>query len=324
MRQICPSCFKSIELPESAAGTTATCPQCGEAFAVPAGYAPTVEGGAARPDTYGLTPTPNRALATPEPPPPGYIPPPHVTTGPVRSDARSTTYEHTVGFTLSARVLEWVPVGCLTLVFALTFFSWVGAFPGGYRIFTQSPWQAFFGTFSTPLPLESVHPEATKLEEKVHGNILLLLVYLVCLIAAVALGWAERAARLTDPHTTAKSLGWVRAMQPRFAVLMAGLAAASLAAIVVQMSQGFGLETAIAERIAEDKTPKPADGQPTPSSLPATPFADGQAKGKFSVSGTTACDLALLAHVVALAALAKLVWLQGRGNKMPPRVSVQW
>lgn len=326
MRQICPNCFKSIELSDATAGTTTACPLCAKPFAVPAGYAPTVEDGSARTDTYGLAPTPSRALATPEPPPPGYIPPqpPYVTAGPVRSDAPPTGYEHTVGFALSPKVLAWVPVGCLTLVFALTFVSWVGAFPGGYRIFTQSPWQALFGYFSTPLPLESVHHERTELENIIHGNVLLMLVYFACLIAAIVIGWAERFTKWADPRSTPKALTWVQTIQPHFAVLLAGLATLSLAVIVVQLSRGFGLETAIEERIAVEKTPKPVEGQPAPTSRPPSPFADGQAEGKFSVASTTARDLALLVHVAALAALAKLVWLQSRGNKLPPRVSVQW
>src|SRR5579883_347174 len=164
MRQICPNCLKSIDVPESAAGGEYDCPACGKPFPVPRAYAPAVfatppgpvvNPSAARTTSAdpGLPTVPAAGPVVNRPaPPPGLVPPapppPETHTGPEPAGGGPLRHH---GFTLDPRVLPWLPVFCLALCLVLSFFPWVGAYPGGYRVFSQTPWEAGVGGL-TPVP----------------------------------------------------------------------------------------------------------------------------------------------------------------------------
>lgn len=322
MRQLCPNCLKQIDVPESAAGTDFPCPSCGKPFPVPAAYTPTVTAPPPPPAADIVPPPPTDR----PPPPPGLAPgafgppaapPPAADPGDMKE----------VGFRLSPEVLAWVPVAALTIALLLTFFAWVGTHPGGQRQYTQSPWQGLFRSMSTSgLPAEVLADE-TALEAALPRNVLFMLPYLLLLVGATALAWLERVFR--EP-TTARSGLLARLPADReLPTVLAGLTLVLLLLALIQVWRGFGLEEA-AERLAAERAnadPRVQAMADKPDSTPKRQVATvvyGEKLGQFNLDDTLAEDLALLAHVVAVLAMAGRLWLARRGDRPPPRVVLRY
>lgn len=323
IRQMCPNCVQLVELPESAAGTTVPCPNCAKPFPVPAAYTPAVAAnpGPGSAPREGLDPTPF------PPAPPGLVPHPPSAAPPGGALAPApdaTGYATSYTYSLTPTILKWVPAACLTAIFVLSFFPWVGAYPGGVRLHSQTPWGAAFGYFTPNILAE----DETALKELVPSNWLMIL-YVVLLVVAVFVAWAERAIR--DPAAVRLPSGfeWLPGVWgPRY-LLIAALCGGLLLLLAVQEMRGFSLETALhtrAVQTAESQRPVEDQGKPAQTFAEEQRMAirTGQEYGKYNVSGTTALHLALVLHLAALAAAMALAWLAARGPKPPPQVQVRW
>src|SRR5262249_54221653 len=129
-----------------------------------------------------LPPAPGIPLSPPasapvQPPPPAPAPPPPAPSVPVSAPApqpppapaqtgtaapsgptpapEPVITEHTGRFSIwiNPFYVQFVAPALLFLVFILTFFSWVGFYPGGFPVDTQNAWQATFGSASTDTDL---------------------------------------------------------------------------------------------------------------------------------------------------------------------------
>lgn len=325
IRQICPHCFVPVEFADAAAGTTAECPSCRKPFAVPGAYAPTVAGDAA---TSRPTPEP---VPVPDPaprpaPPPGYVRP----TDPTRSastaggppaggtlpplDGRGATV------TLSPVALDWLPVSCFTLILVLTFFSWVGLYPGGFKAYAQTPWAALAGVIDTNHFSEEVLQIETPLTKLLGSNWVVLVPYLLAVLAAVVLGWADRV--VTAAHITRLPgpLGFVEKIWPYRFPLLAGLAVGTLVLLGLQIRLGFGLETATRQLVANDfaEALQAADNS---SARQKILVKQGMKLGQYELQTTVWLTLAVVLHVTAVAAAGLRFWLYRRGTKPLPRVT---
>src|SRR4051812_17225602 len=54
-------------------------------------------------------------------------------------------YAHSATVWVSPRILRWVVPGAAAAIFVLLFLPWTGAFPGGYRVYTQNAFQTIWG-----------------------------------------------------------------------------------------------------------------------------------------------------------------------------------
>ncbi|MBL8799658.1 MAG: hypothetical protein JNM56_37595, partial [Planctomycetia bacterium] len=132
MKLLCPTCQKPLEVPEQYAGQMMKCPLCNNTFTVPV-----------------LPQMPSAAPPPPPPPPPPPSPafsaapagPPPVHHAPA-SDAAGQPRSLNV----NPRVVPWLAPLSLLAMFVLLFFSWVGMYPGGVGVVTQSGWQAAIGS----------------------------------------------------------------------------------------------------------------------------------------------------------------------------------
>ena len=317
IRQICPHCFVPVEFADAAAGTTAECPSCRKPFAVPGAYAPTVAGDAAAP-----RPTPEPVPVTdPRPaPPPGLVRPTDAAraTAPAGSppplDGRGATV------TLSPVALDWLPVSCFTLILVLTFFSWVGLYPGGFKAYAQTPWAALAGVIDTNHFSEEVLQIETPLTKLLGSNWVVLVPYLLAVLAAVVLGWADRV--VTAAHITRLPgpLGFVEKIWPYRFPLLAGLAVGTLVLLGLQIRLGFGLETATRQLVANDfaEALQAADNS---SARQKILVKQGMKLGQYELQTTVWLTLAVVLHVTAVAAAGLRFWLYRRGTKPLPRVS---
>jgi hypothetical protein len=123
-----------------------------------------------------------------------------------------------------------------------------------------------------------------------------------------------------------------------------------LALLEMQLLAGFGLDAAVRDLASDQavrmvvpeeesrKDPKATPAQkdqaveaalkdgPNFTSQPMEQkyrVLTGRFVGTFGLSGTTARDVAILAHLVAVFGLVVRIWLDRRGHRPPPRIEVR-
>ena len=334
MRLICPHCMSGVTVPDDTAGKDATCPNCGKTFPTPARYSAQV---AVEPPLSTTTPVvpdpapmPSSVPAQAPPAPPGYVPPAPPGSGflpPASAQAEGSQlggYTKTMGFTISPKVVAWLPAVFFTLAFVLTFFPWVGTHIGGHTVYSQGPWRAIFGYVNTNPGLEAVAPAGTIgwTEEKVHGDWALMVPFLLLLIAAMALALADRGFQSLDPRKVPP----LAKIWPVRHTVIAALGVAAVTLVVIQSLNGFGLERGARQVVRENPALKAEReaAQGNEAKLIAVKQKEEQELAKFGLGRTTAMHVAVLLTVLgSLAALGTIV-LDRRGNKPPPKLLLHY
>ncbi len=338
IRQICPHCLQTVELPDSSAGTVAQCPRCRELIPVPAAYTPSVDpnaGPAAPPPGYRPSPDPNleRPAVTPSseaitldrvdrtPPPPGLVSPRTGAAAHRADPAPASGYARSAALVLTPQGLAWIPVGCLTLIFLLAFFDWAGSYPGGTRLYSQTAWEAMFGRYTVGGMTEKMVADQPSIDAKMRFSFWLFLA-MPLLIATLLVAWAERLlVRDADPE---RLPDWLQRVWPHRFPILAGAAGLVLVLILFQSAMGFGLESAIRRHVAEQFNTQAAAAD-TPAKKLEVAVDEAKMVNGYGLRMTTARQLAIAANVVAVAALLGRWWLDRRGpNAAPPRVLVQY
>ena len=343
---LCPHCTKLVAVPDDAAGRETTCPECGKPFPVPARYNPVV---AADPlPTRGLT-SPGSPVVPPPPeplpmstappdrpaPPPGLVPPappstalepPLPPTPPVPSVPLG--YTRSIGFNISPKGVAWLPAVGLSLILALTLFNWAGSYIGGTPLWAQGAWRALAGTVDRNYKLEVATKEQLKdlppVLDKVKSDWEVMLPYLVLLILAAVLAWAERLVATLDRNRLPKWLRWVTAIWPYRIPLLAGLSVLLLVLLASQWAAGFGLERAMRAAVAEKFEPQRKAAANSPADLDTIKHSEEQELARYDLEHTTWFYLAVALHVLVVAAMVTRAGLDARGNKPPPRFVLQY
>ena len=320
---ICPNCAKFVTVPDEAAGTTVPCPECKAPFPVPARYDPVVS----------VPPAP----PSPPPPPPPPVAPPAPPPGVTPEAMAAVTnpappvpagYEHTVGVSLKPSTLAWVPAVGLTLVLLLTLFPWVGSYVGGSAVYSQTAWRALTGNPARNFHLEELSRQQagwpTDVLNKVLSDWPLMLPYLLLLILAVVLAWAERFVADVNRSRLPRQAGFLGDIWPYRVPVLAGLSAALTVLLFIQAGRGFGLERAmrqtVAERFAVDRE-RAAGNQ---AELDKIEFRADQELSKFNLERTAWFEVAVGLHLLVVLAMVGRFWLDRRGNKPPPRLVLQY
>lgn len=307
MRLICPDCQKNFVLPDSDSGKPTACPLCGFHFVAPQIYSPPV---APLPPMQPVADIPAVAADAPSPAP--------IANPTDRLKAEG--YAHSRRLTLSRDRLPTIPGFCLLLVLLVTLLKWVGTWPGGYAGYSQNAWQTVTAGMSRDTVTEKVMKAETLIRTNLHTN-WWMLAYLVLLIAAILLTWADEILRLTSRKLPA-SLEPIRRHRP---TIVSVLAVATLSLLVLQCALGFGLENAVRDMIAADATNQEAlKAATTPEEIQIAEVTIAMQSARFPLEGTTWLRLAILAHLVAVIALVLEVILRRRGDKPEPGVMVYW
>jgi hypothetical protein len=349
MKQICPHCLASVSLPETAAGTEVPCPQCGKPVAVPARYNPVV---AAPPPAAPAPVAPVPAASAPVPPP-GYISPaPVPTPGPAPAAvapppglaptaltppglAHDPTlpagYTRSFGVVLSPRVMAWLPAVGLTFALLFTFFPWVTSNFGQHAVYSQGPWRMVTGYPDRDFQLEEAAkqriPGFGSWLNNVPSNWELMLPFLLLLIAAVLLAWADHLLTAPPPpNRIPPPLRWVTNIWPHRAALLFGLAALALVLVLSQATRGFGIETAVRNAVRNnpdlvEKRKKAVNDQAEQDRLDVE---EQQKMDEHRLRRTTWLYLSVGFHILAVVGITARAGLARRGNKPPPRIVVQY
>jgi hypothetical protein len=310
MNILCPACGKRVAVPDEAAGRPTPCPLCGEAFTPPALTPAAID---------AAPPVPKPAPPPPSPPPPApppFTPPPAAVTSPSepsRAGGQCCT------LTLSRRWVRWLAPVALIAAFVLSFFPWVGSYPNGSPVYTQSAWKAMRGAVGVADPAgEYVMKKHEALEKNSNVNGCLVL-YCLLLIPAALLSAGVIATSLVDftmPDAVQRVWG-----QRDLALAALGLILPAL--LAVPLLFGFGLEkaAALAAEAAVPPVAAPAEGaKPDALESQKRDLRRDVEFASYAVDRTWWLRLALLAQGVALFGTAATVWLNRRGDRPEPRV----
>jgi hypothetical protein len=244
------------------------------------------------------------------------------------SPSAATGYTRAFGFAISPEVVQWIAPACLVLSFLLTFFSWNGAYPGGYGVYTQGAWGALAGSFSTDPVGEKVlqlDPEkpldktTARLRDQVHSNWLLLLYLpLIFVTAALAVLFTlYPMLNINIPPNLEQYLPFRMGLITVLALLL-------FLMLGLQSLNGFGLENALAQRARSEVKVNMPD-RPTDEEVKQFEIMEGTQLGKWNVRHTFALRLALLCNVVAAVAAAAMFAMNRHGTeKRWPRLDVSW
>jgi hypothetical protein len=295
MRQLCPYCGKLVDLPDTAAGSETPCPSCNRAFAVPKSYTPSV----------AAPPADDKPTA-----PPGLVT--------AASSQLPSTAACECSMTVPPRLLAWVPAFALTVaLISVLFFSWVGSFPGGQRVFAQSPLQALVATYSRQ-SVAAVKADEEAIDKIIRSN-WLMLPFLLALAAATTYAWLEQFFPEPGIQNVPGFLAWTIALWPRRHLIMVALTAVCLALILVQSWRGFALETAIHE-LAETRFAAEKAAATSTFAEQEVRIKIGQEVGRFCLDDTFASTVGFLALAAAFVTAGFNGWHDRRGRNVEPRI----
>ena len=352
MNLACPHCQQILTVPEQNAGQQMNCPLCSNAFQVPvlpsAANEPPVLGDipaeiplAPLPPSPQPTPAPaspgeeeSMYRVVPEPPKPPPPPPPprrepsvakapeeplrQPRPVPLPPSPPSTGYAKRHVFQVRPSALPWITAISLGLLFISWFFSWVGSYPGGYRVYTQNTFEILGGGLST----DPVGDKVLRMDDQLRQNIsvdLLLLLYFPAVLVALALAVAA----LVFRGDRSRLLPALQQIWPWRTMIIAATATFAFLILLLQLWIGFGLENGFAKVVNAKLEPKRAAAT-TPEEVQKFEIERGSELGRFVIERTWFFRLAILCHLVAIAAVAIDIWLARRGQRPLPQLQVEW
>jgi hypothetical protein len=243
MELLCPNCQQRVTVPDQFAGQVMKCPHCNTTFTTPS-LAPATASAfvpppaPAAPVAAEPVAAPSSAPAPVEAPPTVHTPSPE----PVAGD-----YRHRHGISLSPRVLPWIAVAALVIVFILTFFSWVGYYPGGIGVATQNAWQAAFGSYSHDPDLAKMPPLSNgwgkdQIQPGANGLLIgFIVIFLLALLAALLAATID-IVPVALPPVLARFRPW-------FWAIVSGISLIAFLLFVFQLLSGFSLTS----RLRDDR-----------------------------------------------------------------------
>jgi hypothetical protein len=242
---------------------------------------------------------------------------------------------------LSPRILQWVPPAALFLTFILLWFPWVGVYPGGVPMVTQTAFGVAGGRYTEnpgmgaywfPDNVTEKETHAVKftmttdkdldVDKKIPDNrpgvSLLTLFYLLLFIPTLLITIAA----VVLPYTQVRLPPQVEQLMPWRWAIITGLAAVVLLFLVLQLLLNFSLESRM--KAWFDAQP----GQQNKENMPVQARLRAEAdRGVFvgSLERTWPLRLSVTLHVLAVLAAAVVFWHRQRGEAAPvPKAELRW
>lgn len=343
MNLLCPHCQKMVQVQDQFAGKPMQCPLCGKAFTAPIlpqsmGVTSSVPASpplpaptpTEEPPVYSFVPEPRRQpepasrsalpISPPTPAPeqdrgensPWGSPTP---AAPASAIPPPTGYARVTTIWISPRAQPWIALAALILVFLLTFFPWVGMYPGGLGVYSQTAWQAAFGAhWSDPVFWKKVMEP--KGDSPAPGVSLFTLVFLISFVPAIVLAVAMHIL----PHTQVKLPPVLQKLWPFRSGLLGGLTVLAIFFLLMQLAFGFSLEDKFEEGIRKTYE-APHQAAVTEEENRIVLLKEGLEMDKFNLQRTIWLWLVVLLLIVALKAQGLDFWLERRGKEKPlPRI----
>lgn len=162
MNLICPHCQQTVTVGDDQAGQTTTCPECGGPFTVPSPEVAPPDIGAAvnessAPAGAESVSTPESSTTSPTSEPASSSTSPVLDFGPSptsepesKPSTPTAPYQMRFVVRLEPRVVWWVPMVSIFMMFFLMFFTWVTTSASGEYAFSQSGFAVAFGVADLP------------------------------------------------------------------------------------------------------------------------------------------------------------------------------
>jgi hypothetical protein len=229
-------------------------------------------------------------------------------------------------------VLPWVAPAALVLTFVLSFFPWVGRFPGGHAALTQNAWQAAFNGWSEDrvyakrVQADMTVPDRGKVADMKlpmpdgPGVNLLLLFCILTFVPALVLALAVAAL----PHVQYKLPPAVERLRPWRWALVGALTTLAVLFLLLQALTGFTLESQTRDLAAKalEAERKRAD---TDEGEKRIDMLQGALVGAQGLERTAYLRLAFCLMLLAALGAWATHWLELRGPGRPrPRVEWMW
>jgi hypothetical protein len=227
------------------------------------------------------------------------------------------SYQKQFTFEVRPTVISWITVVALGLIPVLWFFDWVGAYPGGYAVYSQNAFQlSVGGLFADPVGDEVMQKDG-EIRANISGNFLLIFYFLASLIAL-----ALAAASFIFGAGSSRLLPTLQRIWPyRLGIIEIG-AALALVILLFEAWTGFGLEGAVA-KVADAKLEHDRSAARTPEKNQKVDIKRGEEIGRFALERTNWYRLAVLCHLVAVVAAGIQLGVN-RSNRPLPQVTIQW
>jgi hypothetical protein len=327
MESLCPNCQKLITVPEQYAGQQMKCPLCQQTFQAPSlassAVAAPFSPPAPPPEVYKFTPPPSsppkssRAASAPSP---GFD-----QAKPTPADSPAPAgYGRKFTLQLSSGVLPWIPAACFFLIFVLTFFSWVGMYPGGIGVVTQNAWQAAFGYYSIDGAYEEMSVEDGKkfnADKDAPGFSIIAFFYILAFLPIMVVTIAVAVVsvlKINLPPQVQNFWAW------RY-LAVGALTLIPLFFLFLQSMFGFPLENKAQANIDQQfKDDRTAAGS-NPIKISKVDITEGVALATRALSRTRARSFVILFHLIATIGALLAFWLERRGPNRPlPRFEMLW
>jgi hypothetical protein len=245
-------------------------------------------------------------------------------------------YANTCAMTFSPAVIQYIPAVSLFLIFVLSFFTWVGIYPGGIPAATQGPWSAAFGMLTVDADLTGGEREfkvvtakdvqdakdakdAKDLPVSTEPSASVLILFY--LLPFLLVGMVVSIAVVALPFIKVPLPPAVQQLLPMKWLIVMGLNVVLLLLLTLQMLLSFSLETTFAAWV-ERQPGTTAKNEQTPSVKKAQAI-----KGEFSmwIQRTIWLKLAYLLQLLATASAIFIWWSERRGHGKPtPVLELRW
>lgn len=308
MRVTCSHCHKIVTIDDKSAEQAVPCPLCGNIFTAPS--------------LMNALPDEPKPVAAPAPPPP-VVPVTPAVISPPRSDstAQQTAPAGGMRFTVKQKVVRWLgPVG-LVLLFFLTFFNWVGAYPGGYAVYTQSGWQTMTGGFTTDAANDEVFARENELGKASSFSTSMLFMLLLLIPAALI-----AAADLAEEYVTFAVPDIIQKVWPHRLAVLSIISLVIFGLLTARCLTGLGIETA-APTMAENMVPPPKADPSSPETTKQKTIRDlkrAEEIARLGIRRTWGWRFAYAASALAVIGYGLELILQRRGRRPEPVIEVHW
>jgi hypothetical protein len=233
-------------------------------------------------------------------------------------------YRHRGTLWIGPNFWRWAAVAAAFFVVVLSFFPWLGYYPGGVPVRTQSAWQAAFGGESVDADLAKKVPlfdaPAKDKGSPGPGSNGLLIVYVLLLFPLLLL---TAAVAVWDLMPLPQLPAAVQGLRPWRWLIVTGLALLALLFLVVQMLAGFSLESTVQARVESAMPLTPKDGK----TLPPKEARERRMERGLLVEPlrrTGALRGASSLNMLLLVSALVMFWLERRGARPHPRIDVLW
>jgi hypothetical protein len=226
-------------------------------------------------------------------------------------------YRHALPIKVSTRFLRWLVPVCLILIFLLSFFPWVGAYPSGHGLFFQNGWYTAFGSWSYDSSVDKVLEGKIDKEKDAPGVSVLMIFYMILLCLLMLASIAVIVFHLI-PTAPPPSLRMILQWQ---GLILGGAALLIFLFLGIELLKGFNLTNRI-QSLSDKDNSKSRDEERFGKH--GVDVLGAMNKSAMGLRTTFWFRLVVLLNLLAILGGAMQFWMARRGHKPPPKLEFAW